>query len=57
VIENILTATILLPFAPLGFFIGYYLTHRIEAKSFYSITYFCLMIIGIKLLYDGLVGM
>ncbi|MDG2456414.1 MAG: sulfite exporter TauE/SafE family protein [SAR86 cluster bacterium] len=57
VIENILTATILLPFAPLGFFIGYYLTHRIEAKSFYSITYFCLMIIGIKLLYDGVTGL
>lgn len=53
---NLLTAIMLLPFAPLGFFIGYYLTQRIDPKSFYAITYFCLMIIGIKLLYEGIQG-
>jgi uncharacterized membrane protein YfcA len=46
----------LLPFASLGFFIGYYLTQRIDPKSFYEITYFCLMIISIKLLYEGIQG-
>ena len=52
--DNLLTSLILMPFAPLGFFIGYYLTHRVEEKLFYSVAYFCLFVVGIKLLYEGI---
>ena len=53
-IENLLTALFLIPFAPLGFYIGYKLTQKIDGEKFYAITYSCLFIIGTKLLYDGL---
>ena len=53
-IENLLTALFLIPFAPLGFYIGYKLTQKIDGERFYAITYGCLFIIGTKLLYDGL---
>ncbi len=53
-IENIMTALFLLPFAPIGFYIGFKLTHRLDGDKFYGITYFCLLIIGLKLLSDGI---
>ena len=51
-IENIMTALFLLPFAPLGFYVGFKLTHKLDGDKFYGITYFCLLIIGLKLLSD-----
>ena len=42
-----------MPFAPIGFLIGYYLTNKIDSDTFYKITYSCLMVLGFKLLYDG----
>ena len=53
-IENITTAIFLMPFAPLGFYIGYKLTQKLDGEKFYAITYACLLIIGLKLLSDGL---
>tara|TARA_B100001113_G_scaffold348143_1_gene341558 strand:- start:228 stop:971 length:744 start_codon:yes stop_codon:yes gene_type:complete len=53
-IENLTTALFLMPFAPLGFFIGYKLTKRIDGERFYALTYACLLLIGFKLLNDGL---
>jgi len=53
-IENLTTALFLMPFAPLGFFIGYELTKRIDGERFYALTYACLLLIGFKLLNDGL---
>ena len=53
-IENLTTALVLLPFAPIGFYIGYKLTHALEQEKFYSITYACLLVIGLKLLMDGI---
>ena len=53
-IENMTTALFLMPFAPLGFFIGYKLTHMLDGERFYAITYACLLLIGLKLLFDGL---
>ena len=56
-LDNLITSIILMIFAPIGFFIGYYLTHKVEKKFFYSVAYFCLFFIGIKLLYDGLMNL
>ena len=53
-IENITIALFLMPFAPLGFFIGYKLTQKIDGEKFYALTYACLLVIGIKLLMDGI---
>ena len=53
-IENMTTALFLMPFAPLGFFIGYKLTQMLDGERFYAITYACLLLIGLKLLFDGL---
>ena len=49
-IENITIALLLMPFAPIGFYIGYKLTQRIDGERFYSLTYACLLLIGLKLL-------
>ena len=53
-VENITIALFLMPFAPLGFFIGYKLTQKIDGEKFYALTYACLLVIGIKLLMDGI---
>ena len=53
-IENITIALLLMPFAPIGFYIGYKLTQRIDGERFYSLTYACLLLIGLKLLNDGM---
>ena len=53
-VENLTTALFLMPFAPIGFLIGYTLTKKIDGERFYKITYICLLIIGLKLLNDGL---
>ncbi len=52
--DNLLTSFVLMPFAPVGFFIGYYLTHKVKEKFFYSVAYICLLLVGIKLLYEGI---
>ena len=54
--ENLITSLILMPFAPLGFLIGYYLTHRVNERLFYSVAYLCLFFVGLKLLYEGIVN-
>ena len=53
-IDNLTTSLFLMPFAPLGFYIGYKLTQRIDGERFYALTYACLLIIGIKLFTDGI---
>ena len=53
-IENITIALLLMPFAPIGFYIGYKLTQRIDGERFYSLAYACLLLIGLKLLNDGM---
>ena len=53
--DNLVISLILMPFAPLGFCIGYYLTLKVEEKLFYSVAYLCLFIIGLKLLYEGMI--
>ena len=45
---------ILLPLAPIGIIIGYYLHKKVSEKLFYNFIYFFLAIGGIKLIYDGI---
>ncbi len=50
---NLLTAAVLMPLAPIGVRLGYFLLHQISEKLVYRICYFFLFIVGGKLLYDG----
>ena len=52
--QNLLTSILLLPLAPIGVYVGAYLTERVSQEIFYSITHFCLILTGSKLIYDGL---
>ena len=45
---------ILLPLAPIGIIIGYYLHKKVSEKIFYNFIYFFLAIGGVKLIYDGI---
>ncbi|MFB9887059.1 sulfite exporter TauE/SafE family protein [Balneatrix alpica] len=50
---NLMTSLVLLPLAPLGIRLGYWLLHRIDPQWFYRIIYFFLLLTGCKLLYEG----
>lgn len=50
---NLLTSAVLIPLAPIGVRLGYFLLHKISEELVYGICYFFLMLIGLKLLYDG----
>ena len=51
--ENIYTSLLLLPLAPLGVYFGAYLVDKIGQEWFYKIGYFCTLLAGCKLFYDG----
>ena len=50
----IVISLILLPLAPIGIIIGYYLHKKVSEKIFYKFIYIFLAIGGIKLIYDGI---
>jgi uncharacterized membrane protein YfcA len=52
-LTNIVTALVLLPFVPLGVKLGVFIQGRLDEKVFYRISYWALLGIGVKLLYDG----
>jgi uncharacterized membrane protein YfcA len=54
--SNLLTAAILMPVAPIGVRLGFYLLHKVSEIIIYRICYFFLFIVGIKLLADGGLG-
>lgn len=54
---NLTTSLVLLPAAPIGVRLGYFLLHRISQQMIYRLCYFFLAIAGIKLLFDGCKGM
>lgn len=56
-IGNLTTALILLPFAPLGVFLGVYLHRRVSDKWFYWSCYGLLFVAGVKLLTEGAMGL
>lgn len=51
---NLLTSLILIPLAPLGIGLGVWLHRNINEKWFYFVSYSLLLIVGIKLVYDGI---
>ncbi|MDF1692295.1 MAG: sulfite exporter TauE/SafE family protein [Zhongshania sp.] len=53
---NLLTAAILMPVAPVGVRLGFYLLHKVSEQLIYRICYFFLFVVGVKLLIDGGLG-
>lgn len=52
--ENLTTVAVLLPLAPLAMLAGIWATRRIAQEPFYRIAYASLLVIGVKLISDGL---
>jgi uncharacterized membrane protein YfcA len=48
------TSLVLLPFAPIGVWLGVYVAKRMQATLFYRILYAGMFLSGAKLLWDGL---
>ena len=51
--RNLSTSVVLLPLAPLGIWLGVALMHRLSEALFYRICYGLLLVVGVKLLWDG----
>lgn len=54
---NLQTSLLLLPLAPIGIGLGYYLHKRVSTSVFYGIFNLFLIVTGLKLLYDGVVAL
>ncbi len=52
-LTNMLTALVLLPFVPVGVWLGVKLQGKLDEDVFYRVSYWALLMIGGKLLYDG----
>ena len=52
--ENLLTSLILVPFVPVGFWLGIKLHKRVNERLFYILAYSFLGVAGVKLLYEGI---
>jgi uncharacterized membrane protein YfcA len=55
-LTNLATAFVLLPLVPIGVKLGVLVQGRLDEKVFYQISYWALLGIGVKLLYDGATG-
>lgn len=55
-IGNMITALVLMPLAPIGMVMGYRLHTMIPQKTFYTVCYALLVIVGLRLVYDGVTG-
>lgn len=55
--ESFYTSLVLLPLAPLGVMLGVYLHHRVSDQVFYWVSYGFLLLAGIKLSYEGALGL
>ncbi|MBW2233832.1 MAG: sulfite exporter TauE/SafE family protein [Deltaproteobacteria bacterium] len=54
--SNLATSLLLAPLAPVGIVLGTWLHHRTDEKIFFRIVYASLVVLGLKLIQDGLVG-
>ncbi len=54
--SNLATSLVLAPLAPLGIALGAWLHHRIDETIFFRFVYASLVVLGLKLIRDGLVG-
>jgi uncharacterized membrane protein YfcA len=52
-LSNLATAAVLLPFVPMGVKLGVFVQGKLDEKVFYQLSYWALLAIGLKLLYDG----
>jgi uncharacterized membrane protein YfcA len=55
-LSNLATALVLLPIVPIGVKLGVIIQGRLNEKIYYQISYWALLGIGLKLLYDGASG-
>jgi uncharacterized membrane protein YfcA len=55
-VSNLELSAALIPFGLVGVGLGVYLVRRISARAFYTIAYLLILLLGIKILYDGIVG-
>lgn len=52
--RNMSTSLVLMPLAPVGVWLGVWLTRRIPSTWFYRVAYAGMLLTGVKLLWDGL---
>ena len=52
-VRNMATSVALLPFAPIGVWVGVRLAHRIKPQLFYRLVYAGMFLTGVKLVWDG----
>jgi hypothetical protein len=55
--RNLATALVLLPLVPVGVKLGVVIQGKLDERIFYRISYWALLGLGVKLLYDGTVGL
>jgi uncharacterized membrane protein YfcA len=55
--DNLLASLVLVPLAPLGVRIGHYLVRRSSPGFYYRVISFFLMLLGAKLLFDGVTSL
>jgi uncharacterized protein len=55
--RNLMTALVLMPLAPIGVRVGYFLLNKVEQKRIYQLCYFFLAVVGTKLLVEGINGL
>jgi uncharacterized membrane protein YfcA len=55
--RNLLTSAVLAPLAPVGILLGVWLMTRIPQALFYRICHAMLVLVGLKLLFDGVTGL
>ena len=51
--SNLTTSLVLAPLAPAGIALGAWLHHRIDELLFFRVVYASLVVLGVKLIYDG----
>ena len=54
--KNLLYSLVLMPLAPLGVKLGYYLVRRSTPTFYYSVVSSCLILVGAKLVWHGVSG-
>jgi uncharacterized membrane protein YfcA len=55
-LRNMSTSLALLPFAPLGVFVGVRLSKKMDPKLFYRLVYTGMFLTGTKLVWDGFIA-
>lgn len=53
---NLTTSLILIPLAPLGIFLGFWINRKLSNALFYKIIYAAIFLVGLRLIYQGLMS-